>query len=342
MSVAGGIRPSRPGRRTIPGTLSRIQPKGNIRRRCSYADGDSARARSDATAWRGGGARAARARGGRGGDPAPGDPRRAADRARRRLRRRARAAPAGRRPDALARACELLSRRPPHRGQPQLGGGAGPRGGARGTQPASRRRRPNAARARSRPGSGRRAARSPRTAPICSPAAPPILTHCNTGALAAPGEGTALAVIAELARRGTLDGVLVTESRPLLQGARLTVYELRRLGIAHELIVDSAAAGLLAAGAAQAVIVGCDRVAANGDVANKVGTLSLALAALRRGDRVLRRRSGLDPRSRLPHRRGDRDRGAAGRGGRARSAARRSRCRAPPAAIPPSTSPRRN
>ncbi len=106
-----------------------------------------------------------------------------------------------------------------------------------------------------------------------------ILTHCNTGALAAPGRGTALAVVAELAQRGSLEGVLATETRPLLQGARLTVYELRRLGIPHQLIVDSAAAGLIAGGAADAVIVGCDRVAANGDVANKVGTLGLALAA---------------------------------------------------------------
>jgi methylthioribose-1-phosphate isomerase len=106
-----------------------------------------------------------------------------------------------------------------------------------------------------------------------------VLTHCNTGALAAPGAGTALGVIAELSRRGELDGVIATESRPLLQGARLTVYELGRLGIEHDLIVDSAAAGLLAAGAADAVVLGCDRVAANGDVANKVGTYSLALAA---------------------------------------------------------------
>jgi methylthioribose-1-phosphate isomerase len=106
-----------------------------------------------------------------------------------------------------------------------------------------------------------------------------ILTHCNTGALAAPGRGTALAVIAELADRGLLDRVLATESRPLLQGARLTAYELARLNIPHELIVDSAAAGLIAGGAVGAVIVGCDRVAANGDVANKVGTYGLALAA---------------------------------------------------------------
>jgi methylthioribose-1-phosphate isomerase len=106
-----------------------------------------------------------------------------------------------------------------------------------------------------------------------------IMTHCNTGALAAPGSGTALGVIAELARRGSLRSVIATESRPLLQGARLTVYELVRLGIAHELIVDSAAAGLIAQGAVDAVITGCDRVAANGDVANKVGTYGLALAA---------------------------------------------------------------
>jgi len=106
-----------------------------------------------------------------------------------------------------------------------------------------------------------------------------ILTHCNTGALAAPGRGTALAVVAELAARGSLELVLVTESRPLLQGARLTAYELARLGIPYQLVVDAAAPGLIASAAADAVIVGCDRVAANGDVANKVGTYGLALAA---------------------------------------------------------------
>jgi methylthioribose-1-phosphate isomerase len=106
-----------------------------------------------------------------------------------------------------------------------------------------------------------------------------ILTHCNTGALAAPGRGTALAVIAELADRGELELVLAAESRPLLQGARLTVYELGRLGIEHTLVVDGAAAGLIARGEVDAVIVGCDRVAANGDVANKVGTYAHALAA---------------------------------------------------------------
>jgi methylthioribose-1-phosphate isomerase len=106
-----------------------------------------------------------------------------------------------------------------------------------------------------------------------------ILTHCNTGALAGPGRGTALSVVAELAERGQLEGVIACEARPLLQGARLTVWELARLGIAHELIVDGAAAGLMRMGEVDAVVLGCDRVAANGDVANKVGTYGLALAA---------------------------------------------------------------
>jgi methylthioribose-1-phosphate isomerase len=105
-----------------------------------------------------------------------------------------------------------------------------------------------------------------------------LMTHCNTGALAASGRGTGLAVIAELADRREVH-VLACEARPLLQGARLTVWELRRLGIDHALLVDSAAAGLRRGGAAHAVITGCDRVAANGDVANKVGTYGLALAA---------------------------------------------------------------
>jgi methylthioribose-1-phosphate isomerase len=110
-----------------------------------------------------------------------------------------------------------------------------------------------------------------------------VLTHCNTGALAAPGRGTALAVISELADRGRLAGVLATETRPLLQGARLTTWELRRLGLPHELVVDGAAAGLIAAGEVDAVVLGCDRVAANGDVANKVGTYAHALAAAAAG-----------------------------------------------------------
>ncbi len=114
-------------------------------------------------------------------------------------------------------------------------------------------------------------------------AAPRIMTHCNAGALAVPGGGSALAIVAELHRRGALQGVIATETRPLLQGARLTVYELAALGIPHELIVDSAAAWTIASGAVDAVIVGCDRVAANGDVANKIGTYALALAAAAAG-----------------------------------------------------------
>jgi methylthioribose-1-phosphate isomerase len=105
-----------------------------------------------------------------------------------------------------------------------------------------------------------------------------IVTICNTGALAAGGAGTALAVILERHRR---DGahVLACETRPLLQGARLTAWELQRAGVPFELVVDSAAAGLIRRGDADAVIAGCDRVARNGDVANKVGTSGLALAA---------------------------------------------------------------
>jgi methylthioribose-1-phosphate isomerase len=105
-----------------------------------------------------------------------------------------------------------------------------------------------------------------------------ILTHCNAGALACGGTGSALAVAFELARRDEIS-VLACETRPLLQGARLTIWELRRAGVPHELLVDGAAAGLMRRGDVDAVIVGCDRVAANGDVANKVGTYAHALAA---------------------------------------------------------------
>jgi methylthioribose-1-phosphate isomerase len=105
-----------------------------------------------------------------------------------------------------------------------------------------------------------------------------VMTHCNSGGLAASGRGTGLGVIAELADRREVS-VLACEARPLLQGARLTVWELARLGIDHALLVDAAAPGLLRTGAAHAVVTGFDRVAANGDVANKVGTYGLALAS---------------------------------------------------------------
>jgi methylthioribose-1-phosphate isomerase len=106
-----------------------------------------------------------------------------------------------------------------------------------------------------------------------------VLTHCNAGSLATGGIGSALGVIKTAHWQGKRVRVLVDETRPLLQGARLTAWELAQEGIPHEIIVDAAAAGLIARGEVDAVIVGADRIAANGDVANKVGTYGLALAA---------------------------------------------------------------
>ena len=110
-----------------------------------------------------------------------------------------------------------------------------------------------------------------------------VLTHCNTGSLATGGIGSALGVIKTAHRQGKGVRVLVDETRPLLQGARLTAWELAREGVPHRIIVDGAAAGLIARGDVQAVLVGADRIAANGDVANKVGTYGLALAARAHG-----------------------------------------------------------
>ena len=110
-----------------------------------------------------------------------------------------------------------------------------------------------------------------------------ILTHCNAGALATAGIGTALAPVYVAHRAGRRVEVMVTETRPLLQGARLTMWELTQAGVPCTLIVDGAAASLLRAGAADLVIVGADRIAANGDVANKIGTYALALAAQAHG-----------------------------------------------------------
>jgi methylthioribose-1-phosphate isomerase len=106
-----------------------------------------------------------------------------------------------------------------------------------------------------------------------------ILTHCNAGALATGGDGTALAVIFELARRGKRPHVWVDETRPLLQGARLTAWELEQRGIDATLICDSAAAQVMRDRRIQAVITGADRIAASGDTANKIGTLSVATLA---------------------------------------------------------------
>ncbi|MBV9382666.1 MAG: S-methyl-5-thioribose-1-phosphate isomerase [Streptosporangiaceae bacterium] len=110
-----------------------------------------------------------------------------------------------------------------------------------------------------------------------------VHTHCNTGALACLGWGTALGVVRALHNAGVLSHVLVDETRPLLQGARLTCWELRQLGIEHYLVCDGAGPFMISQGMADAVVVGADRVAANGDVANKIGTYSLALAAHRAG-----------------------------------------------------------
>lgn len=106
-----------------------------------------------------------------------------------------------------------------------------------------------------------------------------VLTHCNAGGLATAGLGTALAVIYESYERGLLNLVYADETRPLLQGARLTSWELTRAGVPVKVIPDSAAASLIRSGAVDAVITGADRVAMNGDSANKIGTYSLALAA---------------------------------------------------------------
>jgi len=110
-----------------------------------------------------------------------------------------------------------------------------------------------------------------------------VLTHCNAGALACVGYGTALGVVRAAAEAGKRPKVWVDETRPVLQGARLTAWELDRLGIESTLIADVAAASLMAAGDVDCVIVGADRIAANGDVANKVGTYGLAVLARHHG-----------------------------------------------------------
>lgn len=110
-----------------------------------------------------------------------------------------------------------------------------------------------------------------------------VLTHCNTGRLATAAVGTALGAITTLHRRGRLAEVLVGETRPLLQGARLTAWELGQAGVPYRLCVDSAAAAAMARGMVDCVLVGADRIAANGDVANKIGTYGLAVSAAHHG-----------------------------------------------------------
>jgi methylthioribose-1-phosphate isomerase len=117
-------------------------------------------------------------------------------------------------------------------------------------------------------------------APLFSPGAR-VLTHCNTGALATAGYGTALGVIQSAWSERRLGMVWVDETRPLLQGARLTAWELRRLGIPFRLVTDSSAGTLMAQGLVDRIVVGADRIAANGDTANKIGTYPLAVLAQR-------------------------------------------------------------
>jgi methylthioribose-1-phosphate isomerase len=106
-----------------------------------------------------------------------------------------------------------------------------------------------------------------------------LLTHCNAGALATAGYGTALGVVRSAARERTLERVLACETRPFLQGARLTAWELAQDSIPVTLITDSMAGALMARGEVDLVVVGADRIAANGDVANKIGTYTLAVLA---------------------------------------------------------------
>jgi methylthioribose-1-phosphate isomerase len=113
-----------------------------------------------------------------------------------------------------------------------------------------------------------------------------VLTHCNAGALATGGYGTALGVIRSACKRG-LKKVYAGETRPWLQGARLTVWELARDGIPATLIADSAAAWLMKSGAIDWIVVGADRIASNGDTANKIGTYSLAVLAKQHGVKVM-------------------------------------------------------
>ncbi len=113
----------------------------------------------------------------------------------------------------------------------------------------------------------------------CSPTSGNVLTHCNTGPIATGGDGTALGCFIAAHRAGKSLHVFVDETRPLLQGARLTMFELHEAGVPCTLIVDSAAAITMHKRAVRAVVVGADRIARNGDTANKIGTYGVAIAA---------------------------------------------------------------
>ena len=124
-----------------------------------------------------------------------------------------------------------------------------------------------------------------------------VLTHCNAGALATAGYGTAVGVIASAFRDGKIGQVWVDETRPLLQGARLTAWEMHRLGVPHRLVTDSSVGALMSRGLVDRVVVGADRIAMNGDVANKIGTYTVAVLANRHGVPfyVAAPRSTIDP-----------------------------------------------
>jgi methylthioribose-1-phosphate isomerase len=115
------------------------------------------------------------------------------------------------------------------------------------------------------------------------PAGARVLTHCNAGGLATGGYGTALGAVRAAFEAGRVTHVLVDETRPLLQGARLTAWELEQLGIPHAVIADGAAASFMARGDIDLVVTGADRIAANGDTANKIGTYGLAVLAAHHG-----------------------------------------------------------
>ncbi len=117
----------------------------------------------------------------------------------------------------------------------------------------------------------------------CPPRPLRLLTHCNAGHLATVGWGSALGVVWHLHSRGLVEEVLVDETRPLLQGARLTAWELAQANVPYRVQPDSAAAAAMARGMVDCVLVGADRIAANGDVANKIGTYALAIAAQHHG-----------------------------------------------------------
>jgi methylthioribose-1-phosphate isomerase len=127
------------------------------------------------------------------------------------------------------------------------------------------------------------ATRWPHTLLSCSAPGTRALTHCNAGGLATGGYGSAVGALRTAWERGTLERVWVDETRPLLQGSRLTAWELEAAGIPHAVIADSAAGSLMATGDVDCVVTGADRIAANGDTANKIGTYSLAVLAAHHG-----------------------------------------------------------